>query len=82
MNRLEKEFQIEELKRYAINFMKSGIGLVSIYTIIMVDESYLVYYPRIIILFTVLLAFILPFTLVRSVYKFLKTLISPAKMRG
>ena len=82
MNRLEKEFQIEELKRYALNAFKSGLGLYCIYNIIMVDESYLAHYPALITILTLILIPILPFTLIRSIYKFFKTLISPAKVRG
>ena len=81
MDRLEKEFQLEELKRYALNFLKSALGLYSVYNIIMVDVSTLMNYPLFITLLTIILILILPFTLIRSVYKFFKTLISPAKLR-
>ena len=81
MNRLEKEFQIEELKRYGFQILKSAIGLYCAYTIIMAEEAYSAYYPPLITFLTILLFFILPFTLIRGIYKFFKTLCSPTSLR-
>jgi len=81
MNRLEKEFQTEELKRYAKNIFKSGIGLYCVYTIIMVDESYFVHYPPLVTVLTLILVLVLPFALPINIYKFFKTLFSPARLR-
>lgn len=77
---LEYSYQKDELKRWGFNIIKSLAGMYSSYAIVMVEYEDLFLIPLIVRILTIPVLVIAPIALIRSVYRFFKALIKPAKL--